>query len=155
MKEVKWKVATYLVFALTLALATTLGLGAAPSHAVGACGWNPEASRNAYVDHSNAHLFLIAYKDGCGHRKYQAQIQSTGGYHLSGYVEFRVWVCGNSVDSGFAYYSLYNPGEVGYVWSSTYSYPWYCGAQADNWNTTVQSSDRSSYNASNGTYLNI
>jgi len=151
----KRKLAAYLVVAITLALATTLGFGAAPSHAVGACGWYQEGSRNTYVDNSNAHLFLLDYYDGCGHHQYEVEIQSTGGYTLDGTLEFRVWVCGNYVDNGFTDYALYSTGEVAWKWSGTYSYPWYCGAQADNYNTTVHSSDGSSYSSSNGTYLNF
>ncbi|MEO9049676.1 MAG: hypothetical protein ABI334_08760 [Candidatus Dormiibacterota bacterium] len=159
MKELKSKLAAYLVglvVAFTLALAATVGLGAAPSHAVGACGWYPEGTKNTYVYNGNAHLFLLVYNDGCGHRKYEAQIQNTGVIGIVGTLEFRVWVCGSFVDSGFLNYYVPNAGNVATLWSSSYSYPWYCGAQADNYNTTVQFDSQHHYDASNnGTYLNF
>lgn len=128
-----------LLAAATLALGLSIGVGALPTNAVGACGWYVEqqsyASTGFYSTYTGGTDYLygsiVTYNDGCGHKQYHALMWTAGHTPLSYHTKLRVWAGGPGVCSYMGEWQ----GNTTSVWSPVYGYSGACGRSADNDNS--------------------
>lgn len=59
---------------------------------VGACGWTMYETKNKIF--SDAREWLQVWRDGCGSYAYEGQVQNNTSGTVSGFWQFRIWVCG-------------------------------------------------------------
>jgi hypothetical protein len=134
--------------AVLLAVGLFVGQSVVAPTSVNACSYGSLAQTKSKV-FTKVQIWLQVYQDGSGCRHYEAQFQnrSSGAITITDHI--RVWVCGTYKGTfGGSTFTLYHTGDVLNDTTPSFSYNWWCGAQADNYWTTAAG------NTYPATYLN-
>jgi hypothetical protein len=101
-----------------------------------ACAWVMQSTRSVITPDGAAQLWLQNFYDGCHNHYYRVQIHNYSALTITARLHVRVWVCGTFKED-LVWNDTLAPAAGATHASHVWAYGFFCGPQADNYDTYV------------------